>query len=113
MFARGGDASGADRHRGRTVIGIGSVSEYKWSSYSDYLTLQGITDTSFFIKMLGEKYKSKYIQFMSELNDNICMETNDKCKLTDEKAREHIIKIGNIANISDIQRMQKLEEMKY
>ena len=63
-------------HQNPVKAGIsGSVSEYKWSSYGDYIRKDGITDYELALDMIGE---AQFEAFMNE-------ERNDKC--LDESVR--------------------------
>ena len=46
---------------------------------------------------------------MFEENDDICLELEEKYKLTDEKAKEIIKNIGKLKNVTDIQKLDKKE----
>lgn len=93
-------------HQNPVKARISTIDEYKWSSYNDYITSNGITDIGFFMDMLGEDIQ-KYIEFMAQETDDICLDIVGKYKLTDEKARNIIMKIGKLKNINDIQKMAK------
>ena len=94
-------------HQNPVKDGISAIDKYKWSSFSDYITLKGITDTNCFLGMLGNESQKKYIEFMFEENNDMCLELNEKYKLTDEKARELIRKIAKVKKVADIQKLEK------
>ena len=90
-------------HQNPIKAGLAQAEEYKWSSYSEYITAGGITDTGFALKLLGgiEKYK----EFMSEIDETICLEITETNRLTDEKAMDIIRKKHKMKNAQDIQKL--------
>ena len=71
------------------------MSEYKWSSYNNYINNEGITDTDFALEMMNNdnrKAVEAFIKFHAEQNDDGCLEIEDKIRLSDEEAKEFIWK---------------------
>ena len=99
-------------HQNPVKAGMSTIDNYKWSSYNDYIKLSEITDTYFFLEMLGQDYQNRYINFMNEENEDKCLEIEEKRKLTDEKAREAMRKISKLKNIMDIQKLENLKRDK-
>ena len=95
-------------HQNPVKAGISSIDSYKWSSYNDYITSMGITDTAFFMEMLANCQR-RYIEFMTEKTEDICLELKETKKLSDEKAITEIKNIGKIKNATNIQNMSKPE----
>ena len=60
-----------------------ALSDYKWSSYNEYIQKSGIVDFEFAMEIIGN---SNFIEFMNEDRNDVCMEHIDKNKrLTDEE----------------------------
>lgn len=97
-------------HQNPLKARISSIEDYKWSSYNDYIRGQGITDIEFYLRVLAEEKDTaikRYIHYMNEPNDDQCLEIKNNIRLSDEKAREMIKGIGNLQNISDLQKLEK------
>ena len=88
----------------------------KWSSYSEYISASGITDTGFALELLGGK--EKFVEFMNENDETNCLEIVDSKRLTDEKAidiirkKHKIKKVQAIGDLSADKRNQLLHKLK-
>jgi len=59
------------------------ISEYKWSSYKNYISKSGIIDTGLALEIIG---KSNFESFMNEDKDDICLDdTNQERRVSDEE----------------------------
>ncbi|ABR46973.1 protein of unknown function DUF1568 [Alkaliphilus metalliredigens QYMF] len=97
-------------HQNPVKAKISGINEYKWSSYNDYIEGHGISDVEFYLEMLGKEKDMatrRYIHYMNELSDDQCLEIVNTLRISDEKARERIKEIGNLKNISDLQKLEK------
>ena len=88
-------------HQNPVKAGLGRIEEYKWSSYSEYVSSSGMTDTGFALNLLGGK--EKYIDFMNETNKSNCLEITYPNRLTDEKAIVIIRKKYKVKNAQAVQ----------
>ena len=77
-------------HQNPEKAGISYAAEYKWSSYSEYVLDERITDTEFALELLGGR--EKYIEYMNGNGETNCLEIAEAMRLTDEKAIEIIKK---------------------
>lgn len=74
---------------------VKNISEYKWSSYNDYINNEGITGTDFALEMMtndNKKAVEEFIKFHAEQNEDKCLEIEENIRLTDEEAKEIIRK---------------------
>ena len=56
---------------------INDISEYKWSSYNDYVKNEGLTDTAFVLSLFNEDKKTAaglFKEYMNELQDETKMQ---------------------------------------
>ena len=86
--------------------GIGSITEYKWSSYGDYINRNKnkITDTEFILGLFESKQEdalSSFIKFNAKEDKRGYLETKLICenKLSDDEAIIYIKEILGIDNI--------------
>ena len=90
-------------HQNPVKAGLSKIEEYRWSSYSEYISSCGITDTGFALDLLGSK--EKYIEFMNESSDTKCLEIINTNRMTDENATAIIRKKYKIKNAQVIQKL--------
>lgn len=88
-------------HQNPYKAGISEIGDYRWSSYSDYVRQQGLSDTEKTLEMLGGK--NAFIEFVNENEERNCLDVSSVHRLTDEKAAEIIKRTINLKNIQDIQ----------
>ncbi|NLO38094.1 MAG: transposase [Ruminiclostridium sp.] len=73
------------------------LSEYKWSSYNDYLRKPELTDTAFIRRIFSESAEQAikaYREFMKEEQDDKFLEESEKKKLPDEMIEKIIAQFG-------------------
>lgn len=94
--------------------GIGSITEYKWSSYGDYINRNKnkITDTEFILGLFESKQEdalSSFIKFNAKEDKRGYLETKLICenKLSDDEAIIYIKEILGIDNILSITNYNK------
>ena len=85
-------------HQNPMKAGIcGSIGEYRWSSYNEYINKKGIVDCEYALGIIGN---NSFEKFMEEKSDGHCLELNDSGKrMTDE---ELIAKIEEVFKIKAI-----------
>ncbi|KAB3529821.1 transposase [Alkaliphilus serpentinus] len=99
-------------HQNPIKARIANIEDFKWSSYKSYIYNEELIDTDFFLNMLAtnrEKAIVRYIDYMMEINNDRCMEIDEFSRLSDEKVKRHIIQLGNLKNIADIHKLEKIE----
>lgn len=76
--------------------------EYEYSSMREYLTAPEIAETGLALSMLpGEQF----MEFHLQNNDDICMEMDDRVRLSDADAKALIQKIAKCKNLADFQQL--------
>ncbi len=98
---------------------VKKAEEFKWSSYGDYMSGKGITDTEFPLSILDTnlgRALDGFREFHEEQNSDICLEADEKFRLRDEDALEIIkskccIKSGSQLN-DTANRDQLIRELK-
>ncbi|NLJ40875.1 MAG: transposase [Clostridiales bacterium] len=87
-----------------------TVSEYRWSSYKDYLSLDGITDTGLGLSLFGENIRKSVEPFkkhMNEIDDACCLDISDSRKIFDAEAKAFIKTLCENENVNDFRDMGK------
>ena len=74
--------------------------EYAYSSMREYMTFPFLVDTGFALSMIP---KDQFIDYHTEENDDVCLEMEDRFRLTDEEAKALIIKISKCKTVSEFQ----------
>lgn len=91
------------------------ASEYKWSSYNDYLHDTGITDKEFVLTLFNkdnEKAKMLYENYIKEDEKLSCLDLEqENRRITDMEAQEIIMKLCGVKNVVELQKMT--EEKRY
>ncbi len=93
-----------------------SITEYKWSSYHDYLNAEGITDIDFALKIFNPDRKnavSQFTAFHNEENDDCCLDVEASQRLSDQAAADVIKNMCKVNNPSDLQKIEKSARDKY
>jgi len=89
---------------------VENISEYKWSSYNDYINNEGITDTDFALMIMGDDYQravEEFVRFHDIPNEDKCLDIVDKIRLTDEEAKEIIRKECKIKDTMELKAFDK------
>ncbi len=92
-------------HQNPVKAGMSETVDYIWSSYNAYINPKRdqLTDTEFALEMIG---KEEFIRFNNQANDDKCLELEDiKFRLTDEHAKEVMLKISKCNNASEFQEL--------
>lgn len=86
------------------------ISDYKWSSYNDYIKNEGITDTDFALGIMNKdkrKAIEEFIKFHDEENEDKCLDIENKIRLSDEEAKEIIRKEWGISSPLELKDFEK------
>ncbi len=96
-------------HQNPVKAGVSrKVAEYQWSSYSEYIKKQKLIDAEFALNMFSVKKETaveRFIQYNNELNADLCLEIEEKHRLTDAEARNIIKQKYNLGNATDLQKL--------
>ncbi|MBC8061021.1 MAG: transposase [Clostridiaceae bacterium] len=84
----------------------GDIRNYMWSSYIEYLGVAKLITVGYAFKLLntyGEKNLINFVKYNNEINTNLCLDINERKKISDEDARNVIKRISNVINAVDLQ----------
>lgn len=85
------------------------MGKYLWSSYREYVEMPIHTDINFALDIFSED-RIKGIQlfqaFMSEKNNDQCLEYKERIKISDKEIIDYFEQLG-VANISELQKLEK------
>ena len=83
--------------------------QYKWSSYNDYYSKQGVTDIGYALKLFGENREEAQRQFKvysEESNQDVCLDAeSSKQRTRDEEALKIIKCLCSVKNATELQKM--------
>ncbi len=108
-------------HQNPVIAGlVKSTQEYKWSSYNDYINNNAIIDTNFILEFFSvdrEKALELFIKNTEERNVDICLEDEEKTRLSDDEIKNYLIELGlksssEIHNIDKDKRKKIIRELK-
>jgi REP element-mobilizing transposase RayT len=84
-------------------------SGYRWSSYSEYMGNTNIVDIDFALDMFSPDRGSAltlFREFNSQHNNDMCMENDEKVRISDTELRKRLIEIG-IINLNELGQLEK------
>ena len=97
-------------HQNPVKAGLSSsVSEYRWSSYRDYLHKNELISSGFVLKMFADDPKKAlglFEQYMNEPNNDRCLEYETRPQVSDSAIKTYLTQQG-INNVSDFQQLDK------
>ncbi len=85
------------------------LSEYRWSSYWEYLGTPAIVDKSFVLSLFSQDSNQAldaFKTFNQAPSRDQCLDLNEVHRLTDEEVKGHIYKLG-VENISELQKLDR------
>lgn len=89
-----------------------SVVNCKWSSYTEYIGQNKMTDTEFILNIFAaerEKAIALFRKYMNEQADEHCLEINEVKRMTDEEARKMIHKRVKVKIPGELQNMDRIK----
>ncbi|MBQ9965703.1 MAG: transposase [Clostridia bacterium] len=87
------------------------IDKYKYSSYNEYVNNSNLVDTDFCFEIID---KEQFIDFHLENNHDVCLEIEeDNFRLTDDEAREIILKISKCKTSTEFQNLTLDKRDKY
>ncbi|MEE1198734.1 MAG: transposase [Acutalibacteraceae bacterium] len=78
------------------------VDSYQYSSFNEYFTKSELVDTDFALSMIS---REQFIDYHLEENSDECLEIQEDYRLTDDEAREIIVKITKCKNVAQFQQL--------
>ncbi|MPM54421.1 hypothetical protein SDC9_101199 [bioreactor metagenome] len=104
-------------HRNPVKAGlVKKASEYKWSSYNDYVHRKGVTDIDFTLNTIDGNRKNtveSFVKYHEMQNEDDCLDIGDSLRLTDEEAKDIIKKKCGISSTLQIRELDKEKRDKY
>lgn len=100
----------------------GSPENYKWCNYNDYLSNSYNKDISLVLNLFSDNEElavSRFINFITQDNIDICSDIDENRTITDESARQLMFNLCDTNNISDFLKLHRvaqdvyLRQMKY
>lgn len=80
-------------HRNPVKAGlVKRMSDYKWSSYDEYISNKGLTDINFALNIVDEnreKAVAGFAKYHAEQQEDKCLEMEERRRLTDEEAQRY------------------------
>ena len=95
---------------------VKKVEEYKWSNYSEYISNQKTANVNFVLDIFDKDRKKAvkiFIEHVNKMNDDICLDTDEKHRITDEEARSIIKDFCRINNATDLQKIDIIKRNVY
>jgi REP element-mobilizing transposase RayT len=88
---------------------VKDISTYKWSSYNEYIKETVVINKDFLLGMFSND-KARVIElfckFNYQKNSDICLEDEDKIRVSDSELKERLAKLG-IMNASEFRQFEK------
>ena len=88
---------------------VKDISTYKWSSYNEYIKEAVVINKDFVLGMFSND-KAKAIElfwkFNYQKNNDVCLEDEDKIRVSDSELKERLVKLG-IMNASEFRQFEK------
>jgi len=88
-----------------------NISEFRWSSFHEYIGKPIITDIDFVLDLFSPDRKKAvelFTAYMNEQNNDLCLDYAEKTRVPDSKIRAILLE----HNISDINQLLQLEKQK-
>ncbi|MDD4753897.1 MAG: transposase [Desulfitobacteriaceae bacterium] len=86
---------------------VRDIDQYKWSSFNEYVNETKVVDVGFALEMFNsdrETAKKSFTQYNKEVNDDVCLDIEEKHRITDEEARDIIKIVCQVENAPDLQK---------
>lgn len=89
-----------------------TTKDYKWSSFNEYIKNAEFIDIDFALNIFHsdtEKARKLFIEYNNEQTDDVCMDIEEKRRITD---REAVKIVKEVCKVEDISEMQKFDIQK-
>jgi putative transposase len=83
------------------------LEDYKWSSFNEYIKHAEVVDIDFALNIFSndmEKAKKLFIEYNREQKDDVCMDIEEKSRITDKEAIKIVKQVCKVQEISEIQK---------
>ncbi len=78
--------------------------QYKWSSFGDYKTLNGLADTEFPLTLVEKK---ELLAFFNRENEDQCLDDEQKISAKKERDRKNFVRISGCRSKADFDELSK------
>lgn len=99
-------------HQNPVKAGISkNISDYRWSSYREYIGNTEIVDIDFTLDMFSHDRKKAielFKNFNTQNNNDMCLEDEEKVRVSDSEVKDYLKKLG----ITDPKELRQLEKSK-
>ncbi|WHH57665.1 transposase [Petroclostridium sp. X23] len=88
---------------------VTDIADYKWSSYNEFIGKSSIADIDFVLDIINndrEKATKSFEDFHKEINNDKCLELEEKRRMTDDEAIEVIRGVCNTRNCLEVQNFE-------
>ncbi|GAB6179237.1 hypothetical protein JCM14036_05560 [Desulfotomaculum defluvii] len=90
---------------------VNYISEYRWSSYRDYLGNKNtLIDSKLIFDLLSEdvnRSKSIFTKFMNQIDEVLCLDNDEVKTISDKDAQEFVKTLGGLTIASDLQKLDR------
>ncbi|NLW90996.1 MAG: transposase [Syntrophomonadaceae bacterium] len=87
---------------------VKKVEHYKWNSINEYINKAKVVDSNLVLSMFNNnpnEAKRAFIDYNNETEDCVCLDIEERIRLTDEEAREIIKRVAKVNHAGDLQNM--------
>jgi putative transposase len=95
---------------------IKNIEDYQWSSYREFIDKNEIIDVDFILGLFGKERTKAIESFRSyhkTLSNEVCLDIEERKKITDKEATDIIKKVCSVSHCIDIQEIEIERKNKY
>jgi len=95
---------------------VSHIEDYRWSSYGEFIERGKIVDTDFILSLFNRdriKAIEEFKTFHMIIEDNTCLDIEEKKKLKDDEAAEMIKRACNVSCCTEVQSLEKNNRDRY
>jgi len=88
---------------------VKDISEYKWSSYNEYIKEAEIIDREFVLGMFSSSKENAlelFRKFNNQKNNDSCLDEEEKVRVSDSEVKESLTRLG-VINISEFRQIER------
>lgn len=86
---------------------VKKLGQYKWSSFNEYINNTQLIDVDFVLNMFStdrERAVKLFVEHNNEQKDDVCLDMEEKRRITDKEADEIIKEVCKVVDVSDLQK---------
>ena len=88
---------------------VKDIKGYEWSSYNEYINEAAVINRDFVLEMFSidkKKAVEMFSKFNCQKNNDMCLEDDEKVKVSDIELRDKFVQLG-IINASEVRQLEK------